>query len=209
MPAAFLCRFEVALPKLGEGGLTPPFDLPDAAALPRFADLDGGADFAEVAAGWTPAGLAVRCAVTGKAKPPRSSAKQVGDGDGLHLWVDTRPSGTAHRAGRYCRRFAALPSAGRMKKPGVFEVPITQGGAATLADPLPVPLKASVRGGGYVVEAFLPADALPGFEPDRSRTIALHAVVKDAELGDQPLTVGDAFPAAHDPSLWTRATLAD
>ena len=208
VPAAFLMRFEVDLPRVGDGELSPPFDLPPAADLPTFGDLDGEPAFADVSVGWTPAGLAVRVAVEGKAKPPRANAKQPGGGDGLHLWVDTRPTGTSHRAGRYCRRFALLPSVGRMKKPGVYEVPITQGGPATLADPLPVPLKAAVRGGDYELSAFLPADRLPGFEPDRSAAVALHTVVSDAELGDQPLTVGGAFPTAHDPSLWTRAVLS-
>ena len=208
VPAAFLMRFEVDLPRVGDGELSPPFDLPPAADLPTFADLDGEPHFATVSVGWTPAGLAVRVEASGKAKPPRANAKAPGDGDGLHLWVDTRPTGTAHRAGRYCRRFALLPSVGRMKKPGVYEVPITQGGPATLAEALPVPLKAKVRGDGYELAAFLPADRLPGFDPDRSAAIALHTVVSDSELGDQPLTVGGAFPTGHDPSLWTRAVLS-
>ena len=208
VPAAFLMRFEVDLPRLGDGALSPPFDLPDAAALPTFADLDGQPRFAAVAVGWTPAGLAVRVVADGKTKAPRANAKAPGEGDGLHLWIDTRPTGTAHRAGRYCRRFALLPSTGRMKKPGVYEVPITQGGPATLAEALPVPVSAAVRADGYDLDAFLPAAHLPGFEPERSGVIALHTLVSDAELGEQPLTVGAAFPTAHDPSTWTRAALA-
>ena len=209
VPAAFLMRFEVDLPRLSDGELSPPFELPPAADLPAFADLDGEPRFADLSAGWTPAGLAVRVAVSGKTQPPRANAKRPAEGDGLHLWVDTRPTGTSHRAGRYCRRFALLPSVGRMKKPGVYEVPITQSGPATLAEALPVPLHARVNGDGYELSAFLPADRLPGFDPDRSRAIALHTVVSDAEQGEQPLTVGGAFPTGHDPSLWTRAVLAD
>ena len=118
VPAAFLMRFEVALPRVGDWALSPPFELPPAADLPTFADLDGEPAFAEVSAGWTPAGLAVRVAVDGKARPPRANAKAVGEGDGLHLWVDTRPTGTAHRAGKFCRRFALLPSVGRTEEGG-------------------------------------------------------------------------------------------
>ena len=208
VPAAFLCRFEVDLPRVGDGVLEPPFDLPAAAELPHFAGLDDAPRFAAVRAGWTPAGLAVSVAASGKSQPPRASAKAPGEGDGLHLWIDTRPTGTAHRAGRYCRRFALLPSVGRMKKPGVYEVPIMQGSAPPLSEPLPVPLRARATGAGYELSAFLPAERLPGFDPSRSSTIALHTVVADGESGDQPLTVGAAFPTAHDPSLWTRAVLA-
>ena len=207
VPAAFLMRFEVDLPRVGDGPLEPPFDLPDAAMLPHFAGLDDAARFAAVRVGWTPAGLAVSCEAVGKSKPPRANAKDVARGDGLHLWVDTRPTGTAHRAGKYCRRFALLPSVGRMKKPGLYEVPIMQGAQASVAEPLPAPVRAKVTGEGYAIAAFVPADRLPGFDPARSAAVALHTVVADSELGDQPLTVGSEFPTTHDPSLWTRAAL--
>ena len=209
VPAAFLCRFEVALPKVGEDALEPPFDLPADAELPHFAGLDGAPRFARVQIGWTPAGLAVRCETEGKSRKPEASPKAVAAGEGLHLWVDTRPTGTAHRAGRYCTRFALLPRVGRAGKPGVYEAPIMKAGEASVAEPLPVPLRAVVEAEGYCVEAFLPAEVLPGFDPERSAAIAVHTVVADEELGDQPLTVGGEFPTAHDPSLWTRATLSD
>ena len=208
VPAAFLMRFEVDLPRVGDGPLEVPFDLPDSAVLPHFAGLDGTPRFAEVRAGWTPAGLAVSVAATGKAKPPRATLKEVAKGDGLHLWIDTRPTGTAHRAGRYCMRFALLPSVGRTKQPGAYAVPIMQADRAAVAEALPVPLSANTTADGYTLSAFLPADRLPGFDPDRSAAVALHTVVADSELGDQPLTVGGDFPAAHDPSLWTRAVLS-
>ncbi|QDT17366.1 hypothetical protein [Alienimonas californiensis] len=207
-PAAFLFRFELNLPRLGDGVLEPPFDLPDAALLPHFGGLDDLPQFAEIRVGWTPAGLAVAVAVSGKSAPPEASAKAVGAGDGLHLWIDTRPTGTSHRAGRYCRRFALLPRVGKVGKAGAFDVPMMKGGEASVAEPLPIPLKATVeRGGDYRLAAFLPAEELPGFDPSRSATIALHTVVIDGELGTQPLTVSGEFPTGHDPSLWTRATL--
>ncbi|MEM9701025.1 MAG: hypothetical protein AAF907_01120, partial [Planctomycetota bacterium] len=59
VPAAFLFRFEAALPKVGPGVLEPPFDLPRKATLPQFAGLDGQRAFASITVGWTPDGLAV------------------------------------------------------------------------------------------------------------------------------------------------------
>ena len=208
-PAAFQFRFEVSLPRVGDDAIEPPLDLPDAAELPHFAGLDDQPRFASVRLGWTPAGLAIACEVKGKSRLPEASAKSVAAGDGLHLWIDTRPTGTAHRAGRYCKRFALLPRVGRVGKPGAYDVPIMKAGDAAISEPMPVPLRADVEKGGYVLEAFLPAESLPGFDPERSAAIAVHTVVSDNELGDQPLTVGGEFPTAHDPSLWTRATLAD
>ncbi|MFH5804247.1 hypothetical protein [Alienimonas sp. DA493] len=208
VPAAFLCRFEVSLPRVGDGVVEPPFELPEAARLPHFGALDDLPQFAEIRLGWTPAGLAVAVVVTGKTARPEASAKAVGGGDGLHLWIDTRPTGTSHRAGRYCRRFALLPRVGKVGKVGVYEVPIMKGEDASVAEPLPVPVQAETeRSGNYRLEAFLPAEELPGFDPSRSAAIAVHTVVTDGELGAQPLTVSGAFPTGHDPSLWTRATL--
>ncbi|WP_171182456.1 hypothetical protein [Alienimonas chondri] len=210
VPAAFLARFEVDLPRVGDDLLEPPFDLPPAAELPHFGGLDDLPRFAVVKVGWTPAGLAIACRVEGKSRKPEASAKAVSGGDGLHLWIDTRPTGTSHRAGKYCRRFALLPRVGRVGKPGVYESPIMKTGDASVAEPLPIPLQATVeRGGDYELAAFLPAEQLPGFDPSRSTTIALHTVVTDGELGSQPLTVSEAFPTAHDPSLWTRAALSN
>ena len=209
VPAAFLFRFAVDLPRVGDGGPAAPFELPAAAELPHFAGLDGVGRFATVRVGWTPAGLAVAVEAGGKEKRPHAAVKKLAAGDGLHLWIDTRPSGTAHRAGRFCRRFALLPSVGQRKQPGAYEVPLSKAGGEADPSKLDLPLKAKVTATGYTLAAFLPAELLPGFDPESTTTLALHTVVADGEKGDQPLTVDAAFPTAHDPSLWTRAELGN
>src|SRR5207247_8154491 len=65
-------------------------ELPDAARLHNFADLDGQKNFADVRLGWNEFGLAVQVEVKGKDQPPVGDADRPRASDGLTLWVDTR-----------------------------------------------------------------------------------------------------------------------
>ena len=57
--------------------------------------------------------------------------------------------------------------------------------------------------GGYRLEAFLPAAVLNGFDPEQNPRLGFYYAVRDAELGEQVLSVGPDFPYAEDPSLWS------
>jgi hypothetical protein len=61
--------------------------------------------------------------------------------------------------------------------------------------------------GGYRLEAWLPGDALTGFDPQANPLLGFYFYVRDAELGEQFLSVGHEFPFAHDPSLWSTLEL--
>ena len=204
VPAAFLFRPGFDLVRLEKDEPGVPFTLPESARLPALGTLDGVAAFADVRCGWSQAGLAV--SVSAEVTPrPEASHRDPAAGDGLHLWVDTRPGGTSHRAGKFCTRFALLPRAGgRTRAAGVFRVPITRGGPGTL-ESLTVPLDAEVTADGYTLSAFLPAAELPGFEA--ADTLGLHCVVRHRGREPQSLSVGGDFPTDHDPSLWATARL--
>ena len=70
---------------------------------------------------------------------------------------------------------------------------------ANLAD---IPFRAFRTKGGYRLEAFLPAAALAGFDPEQHPRLGVSYAVRDQELGDQFLSVNGDFPFADDPSLW-------
>ena len=70
---------------------------------------------------------------------------------------------------------------------------------ANLADVL---FRAHRMKGGYRLEAFLPAAALNGFDPQEHPRLGVYYSVRDQELGDQFLSVGWDFPFSDDPSLW-------
>ena len=66
-----------------------------------------------------------------------------------------------------------------------------------------------IRDDGYLLEAWLPAESLTGFDPETHRQLGFYLVVRDAELGEQFLTVGREFPFEYDPSLWQVLELAE
>jgi len=66
-----------------------------------------------------------------------------------------------------------------------------------------VPFGGKVVRGGYVVECFLPAAALHGFDPEQNRKLGFYYDVRDLELGEQTAGMEGDFPFAEDPSLWS------
>ena len=60
---------------------------------------------------------------------------------------------------------------------------------------------------GYLLEAWIGAEALSGFEPESNPRLGFYYCLRDAELGEQFLAVGREFPFAHDPSLWATLEL--
>ena len=55
----------------------------------------------------------------------------------------------------------------------------------------------------YILEAFLSASVLHGYDPDQHPRLGFSFVVRDNELGEQYLSVGPEFPYWEDPSLWS------
>jgi len=180
-------------------------DLPESARLRNFAQLDGLKNFADVRLGWNELGLAVQVEVTGKEQPPVGEADRARSSDGLSLWIDTRDARASHRASRFCHHFLFLAAGtgADNDKPFVTQVKINRAQQdapqANLAD---VPFRAQRLKGGYRVEAFLPAAALYGFDPQEHSRLGIYYVVRDQELGDQFLSVNWDFPFSDDPSLW-------
>lgn len=180
-------------------------DLPEAAKLNNFADLDGQANFADVRLAWNDFGLAVQMQVKGKEQPPVGDAARPWSSDGLMLWIDTRDARAGHRASRYCQQFHFLPAGGGEDHEEPTVVPMKINRAlqdAPLPDPSDIPFRAERTKGGYRIEAFLPAAVLSGFDPAEHPRLGVYYVVRDRELGDQFLSVNGDFPFADDPSLW-------
>ncbi len=61
---------------------------------------------------------------------------------------------------------------------------------------------------GYVLEAWLSSDQLTGYNPEANPSLGFYYYLRDNELGEQFLTVGQEYPFVHDPSLWTSLELA-
>jgi hypothetical protein len=181
------------------------FSLPDACKLSSFAELDDRREFADVRMAWNENGLALQVEVRGKDRLPEGDIDRPRHSDGVSLWIDTRESRTSHRASRFCHQFHLLPrGGGEEKDQAVFgQSKINRALAdAPLAAPGSIALRGRVRGTGYRLAAFLPADALTGFDPAHNPRLGIFYVVRDAELGEQALGASTDLPYAEDPTLW-------
>ncbi len=175
-------------------------------ALDNFAAVDGGRNFADVRVAWNDLGLGVRVEVRGKEQSPQGDAARPRASDGATLWVDTRDARTGHRASRYCHQFHLLPAGGGPDRdePVFAQTKIHRAlHDAPLCSPSSVPFRCRRTRGGYVVESFLAATVLNGFDPEQSRRLGIFYAVRDAERGEQTLGVDAEFPFAEDPSLWS------
>lgn len=180
-------------------------DLPESARLENFAALDEQANFADVRVAWNEFGLAVQAEVRGKSQPTVGDSDKPNLSDGLRLWLDTRDARAGHRASRYCHHFSFFPTGGGVDKDEPF---LTQSKINRALQDAPlvslgdILFRAHRLKGGYRLEAYLPTVALNGFDYAEHPRLGVYYHVRDAELGDQHLSVGAEFPFGEDPSLW-------
>ena len=159
----------------------------------------------------TRAGIGFRVEVDGKKMPVAEIPDEPTESDGFQLWLDTRNTQSIHRASRFCHHFVFLPGTGGKR-----------GESATAQQlvlsrwPKKMPrlnragllrVASRVSKGGYVLDAWIPAESLHGYDPDANPLLGFYYVVRDAELGEQFLAVGRDFPFDHDPSLWSTLEL--
>lgn len=197
------CRLVKAMPRSKEDRL---LDLPDNCRIDNFAELDDKANFADVALAWNELGLGIQVEVRGKANLAQADPSKPRGSDGLTLWLDTRDARAGHRASRYCHQFHFLPTGGgdARDEPAFVQTKINRAlEDAPMASPQDVALRFHSRKNGYLLEAFLSAGALHGYDPEQHPRLGFYYTVRDDELGEQLLSVGPEFPFWEDPSLWS------
>jgi hypothetical protein len=213
LPHRFLFRYSLTvahegkLPRDGKRLLA----LPESCRLADIASLDGQVPFGDLRLAWNERGLAVSVEVTGKRQPLRCQEMQPDDSDGLQVWIDTRNTQNIHRASRFCHAFSLMPlgggsdladSVGRQ-----WEIPRAKE-LTPIAGPGTIRVSSTVSRDGYLLEAWLSAEALNGYDPEAQPRLGFYYALRDAELGLQTLTVGPEFPYAFDPSLWSTLELS-
>lgn len=187
-------------------------DLPETCRLDNFAAMEGRRNFADVRVAWNLTGIGVQIEVKGKEQAPQGDASRPRGSDGATLWLDTRDARTSHRASRYCHQFHLLAAGGGPERdePVFAQTAIHRAlQDAPLVSPGAVPFRSISRRGGYLLEAFLSADVLNGYDPEQNPRLGIFYVVRDTELGEQVLSVGAEFPYWEDPSLWSVLELVD
>lgn len=182
-----------------------------AEALPRLGELDGRDDFADVWACWNDTGLAVACRVRDKRQPLHCDPAHFRAGDNLRLCTDMRDAKSNRRATRFCQHFWFMPvgggASGRAACGGSVKIERAREDAP-LIPPGRLVVASQVRKDGYSLEAFIPADALNGFDPDEHPRIGFYYMLEDGDHGQQYLTIGDDLYWYVDPSTWATAVLA-
>jgi hypothetical protein len=213
LPNRFLVRLMYACPYVKEMPLDDEdvlIDLPEAARLDSFADLDDAPIFADVRVGWNETGLGLTVEVKGKENYPIGDADRPRQSDGVTVWIDTRGDRTGHRASRTCHQFYFLAAGGGPQKeePEFVQTKIHRAlQDAPLATGTDVPFRFERLKGGYRIEAFLSANVLAGFDPDQHPRLGVFYAVRDFEKGEQTPGADSDFPFAEDPSLWASMEL--
>ena len=78
---------------------------------------------------------------------------------------------------------------------------------APISPPDVLSTRAELTRAGWLLELFLPARALHGFDPETNRRLGFAYQVSDHEREDQFLGVGRDFPLGENPSLWATLEL--
>src|SRR5438477_1377848 len=162
------CRYVKGIPADDADRL---LDLPETCRIDNFAAMDERKNFADVRLAWNEFGLAIQVEVKGKEETPQGSANRLRGSDGVTLWIDTRDSRTSHRASRYCHQFHLLPTGGGPDddEPVFSQVRINRAlQDAPLCSSSGVPFRSVRTRHGYIVEVFLPAAVLNGFDPEQN-----------------------------------------
>jgi hypothetical protein len=197
------CQYIKAMPLPRDARL---LELPAECSLDNFAAMDECKNFAEVRLAWNELGVGIEVEVRGKQQPAVGNPDRPRGSDGVTLWLDTRDARASHRASRYCHQFHFLASGAGAEhdEPAFVQTKINRAlEDAPIASAGSVLLKVQQRKSGYLLEAFLPAAALNGYDPDEHRRLGVFYAVRDDELGEQLLSLSPEFPFWEDPSLWS------
>ncbi len=213
IPTRFLFRFSAPCRRREPLWTDKGAQLDESYRLVGLVELEEQTAWADVRAAWSETGLVVAAHVLGKTRPPWRSRSLPEDSDGLHVWVDTRDVHNVHRAGRFCHRFLFLPDGTalwlpinrareqpRPIPPGTLQIRTHH--APRDVAPLAEREEYAQRKDGYVLEAFMPAEALTGFDPAEHPRLGFTYAVIDREMGEQTFGVGSPMPYQEDPGLW-------
>ena len=206
VPHRFLFRYSIAIPKMeslpNRTGVL--LDLPESCTLPDLGALDGIEKFAEVRAAYNDDGFGICFRVRGKNKPVVPGRNSP---DGIDVWLDTRNTQNIHRASRFCHWFQFQP-VGVGKRPSCDQHDIPRAREeAPIAPTGSIEVYVEKYKDGYDFEAWISQTALNGYDVSASPNLGFYYRIRDAELGEQFLSVDLEFPVTYDPSMWATLEL--
>jgi hypothetical protein len=210
IPARFLFRFAVPCLWRSPVWSATGAGLGEEFRLLNCSDLEPGNKSVDVRAAWSDEGLVFAARVEGKTQAPWCRESRPDDSDGLRVWIDTRDTHNIHRATRFCHQFIFMPTGtGRgLEEPVAEQLLINR--ARENAKPIRpgiLQIRREKRVDGYILEAFVSAAALTGFDPAEHPRLGFTYALVDRELGEQTFSCPSDFPYRDDPSLWSTLEL--
>ncbi|NDC53809.1 MAG: hypothetical protein EBZ74_05840 [Planctomycetia bacterium] len=204
-------RFRLACPRRARLWPPPAAQLDDACRLPALAALADAPDALDLWLAWNEAGLGVRGVARGVGVSRWCQPARPEDSDGLHLWVATRPTGDSHRAGRYCRRLALLPTGGGRGADRAVAVAAAIPRTSEVPAELPagaVSIEGKLLPDGWRIDALISAAALPGWDPVEIPRLGFCAALVDRRLGRIPFCAPPEYPWDSNPTTWAELELS-
>jgi hypothetical protein len=213
----FLFRFAVPVLRRSPLWKATGIELDEKYRLLSLAELDSNTidrerQFADVRMAWGAEGLLMNVKVEGKQQPVWCRDGRLEDSDGLQVWIDTRATLNIHRASRFCHRYVFLPAGGggANTQPIADQLLINRAREnAAPVRPRQLQVASKITKNGYWLAAFIPSDALGGYDPHQHREIGFTYSVFDRELGLQTFATGPAFPYQEDPTCWAQLELVE
>ena len=211
VPKNLLFRYKIACKKF-ESKATKKFSLGDEHLFPSFGSFEGQFQFAQLRAGWNEKGLFIQAEISKKEQSLWCRDSQLLDSDGIQIWIDTRATHNVHRASKFCHWFVLLPLGGGSdgKKPHVSMLKINRAkDDSPTINQTKVTVTSTITETGYDLHAFIPGQALNGWDVEEHRNLGFCFSVVDRELGCQTLAIGPELPISEDPSMWQTIELVD
>ncbi len=179
--------------------LTSKYLLPDTSAL------CAQTHFADVALAWNQEGVAAQASVN--APFHRSSHPDPTRGDSVELFLDTRDVKSSGFNTRFCHHFFFLPEPCEGHMAGELTRFRTED-AHELCDPNELKVKAQFKRASYVIQIFIPAQCLYGYDPDQFDRLGFTYRINRAGGEAQHFSVSaDDYQIEQQPSLWSSLRL--
>lgn len=180
--------------------------------VPPLVEIEGKRPVADVYWGWNEEFFAVAFDVPDRRAFPEVDTEQWWKRDGFRLCLSTRDVIDARRGTRFCHFFYFLAVGGGRdrSKPIVGHTKLSRSKEPPpVVDVSQVHVASIVDRRRVMLEALIPASCLNGWDPADHPRVGVFYKVRDGQVGDQHLTVGDDLGWNSDPSTWATGLLVE